>query len=159
MRISFQVSPRFAVWAANLPSFNLVIANLIFSSEINALIDAHPVSSSFNLVIENLIFSSTGANPIQQNRRICFNLVIENLIFSSLSQCTQTFGDGIVSISSSRILSFQDTGWCRICHCRSGFNLVIENLIFSSFIDAIVQRMDAKNLFQSRHRESYLFKL
>ena len=39
---------------------------------------------------------------------------------------------------------------------RRSFNLVIENLIFSSQIDWVVRREVSK--FQSRNRESYLFK-
>ena len=60
-----------------------------------------------------------------------FNLVIENLIFSS--RCVP---------QSARY--------------RLRFNLVIENLIFSS--GNVPPRDDIQTLFQSRNRESYLFK-
>ena len=63
-----------------------------------------------------------------------FNLVIENLIFSRLSQCGSH-------------LSY-----------HTCFNLVIENLIFSRFPVVLNLRI-ASSMFQSRNRESYLFKL
>ena len=113
-------------------SFNLVIENLIFSSaecHVHLLFDLR----SFNLVIENLIFSRLSPESRQEPVTVRFNLVIENLIFSSA-----LFGQVPIGTRSAR------------------FNLVIENLIFSSLGRRTVSI--CSGLFQSRNRESYLFK-
>ena len=117
--------------------FNLVIENLIFSSSRNSerwsrhskfqsrnresylfkvylrfqAVDLSGAAHSFNLAIENLIFSSL---PVETQPIFAaspgFNLAIENLIFSSLRPQKRdgtTDPVGHVSISQSRILSFQ----------------------------------------------------
>ena len=65
--------------------------------------------------------------------RLSFNLVIENLIFSR-----------------------QHVGSFRISDIAFSFNLVIENLIFSSPGPGC--QFGCPVEFQSRNRESYLFK-
>ena len=53
----------------------------------------------FNLVIENLIFSSEDLEEITDELKDCFNLVIENLIFSRLKTVFEELGGIWVSIS------------------------------------------------------------
>ena len=138
--------------------FNLVIESLIFSSA-----ERHPhghiAVARFNLVIESLIFSSLRRFLVGHNERTAgrFNLVIESLIFSRsrkigvLPALSPRFNLVIESLIFSSEVS---TSWQLT---RSRFNLVIESLIFSR-----LQRLPATphqdSLFQSRNRESYLFK-
>ena len=139
--------------------FNLVIENLIFSRHQSrhrpeqwqhrfqsrnresylfkagmCAITAAMFPASFNLVIENLIFSSRNLIRRRDHQLKSFNLVIENLIFSS----------GQMNSSVRKR--------------AQSFNLVIENLIFSSL--TVCDRISITHAiaFQSRNRESYLFK-
>ena len=81
---------------------------------------------------ESYLFKTRMEEPVLRTR-FSFNLVIENLIFSSHAGLQQ----------------FAATDVC--------FNLVIENLIFSS--EDEIKSLDRLIGFQSRNRESYLFKV
>ena len=167
-------------------SFNLAIENLIFSSHNEKEFwREFPLFQSRNR--ESYLFKLIKPSSARLTKIPCFNLAIENLIFSSPHQpySLAVAGD-IVSISQSRILSFQVPNVepppepesnnrfnlaienlifssyfrCAVPRCdkRSDrFNLAIENLIFSRYFRSIVVRY-AMILFQSRNRESYLFK-
>ena len=85
-----------------------------------------------------------------------FNLAIENLIFSRKGICIRSTMTGvIVSISQSRILSFQadkfvNTVW--VCEFQSRNR---ESYLFKL---SSTRRWVRASKFQSRNRESYLFK-
>ena len=113
-------------------SFNLVIENLIFSrGHWRAVIGILRPFQSRNR--ESYLFKSRHCDPrIRERSILCFNLVIESLIFSRI-WCDS---------------------WIRL---QVSFNLVIESLIFSSQPRSEICRYSVS--FQSRNRESYLFKI
>ncbi len=111
----------------------------------------------FNLVIENLIFSSNSMSRRAVLVKPCFNLVIENLIFSSVHVKIDT--EKVLETFQSRNREsylFKRTAPVPKHHKLGGFNLVIENLIFSSKTAKPAHAW--LTAFQSRNRESYLFK-
>ena len=93
--------------------FNLGIENLFFSRFVN--LEARlPWLQGFNLGIENLFFSRLLEVLGEGTMEAGFNLGIENLFFSRRSSPQKRYLNMFVSISESRIFSFQvseSTDW------------------------------------------------
>ena len=88
----------------------------------------------------------------------CFNLVIENLIFSSHA-LLDTQPQRLKFQSRNResyLFKTITCGQVSLPSVASSFNLVIENLIFSRSLED--WNIATIGTFQSRNRESYLFK-
>ena len=96
-------------WQSGIRRFNLAIENLIFSSK-NTRVRAGDFTGADSFQSRNRE-SYLFKNLIDDMNRTAdarFNLVIENLIFSSDMNFIMHVGNDYVSISQSRILSFQD---------------------------------------------------
>ena len=111
----------------------------------------------FNLGIENLFFSSSDLIGIR-SLKSCFNLGIENLFFSSGNRGSNRMGSrDPVSISESRIFSFQaDAEAAGIIEAY--VVSISESRIFSFQVENKRSHQPAVEGFQSRNRESFLFK-
>ena len=117
----------------------------------------------FNLAIEILLFSRFTAYPIPEKSIPCFNLAIEILLFSRAIPLIIGVAASLVSISQSRYFSFQvyhASHSATAYQCVFSFNLAIEILLFSSSIyRCSVPIPCASRMFQSRNRDTSLFKL
>ncbi len=115
------------------------------------------IAQSFNLVIEILFFSRLEAWLATGATQQCFNLVIEILFFSSIPGIS----GGICWISFNlviEILFFSSMITAARQNARAvSFNLVIEILFFSSSAKGHIKKV-AKPAFQSRNRDTFLFK-
>ena len=122
------------IFGACKESFNLAIENLFFSSLWRVHWNGNAVSIRFNLAIENLFFSRTFDD---YQKIIDYAVSIsQSRIFSFQEQQIRRTrrNEPSVSISQSRIFSFQDTLLisCVNSSLNLCFNLAIENLFFSS---------------------------
>ena len=114
----------------------------------------------FNLVIESLIFSRISVSVCFEKPPKCFNLVIESLIFS---RGKRLFRDGYserkFQSRNRESYLFKVSYRVRYHTLITCFNLVIESLIFSRIRFAKRLHKSRMDAFQSRNRESYLFKV